>query len=78
MVCDDVRRVAYFFLDGTLGESKRADFERHLQDCDDCETRVRFHEQMRGFLRRRLSRMSAPAEFRQRLGESLQGLRVSG
>lgn len=78
MVCDDVRRVAYFFLDGTLGDSKRAAFENHLDLCDDCETRVRFHDRMRGFLRRRLNRVAAPAAFRERLGASLEGLRVSG
>lgn len=78
MVCDDVRRVAYFFLDGTLGESKKAEFERHLGLCDDCETRVRFHDRMRLFLRRRLSPVAAPQSFRERLGASLQGMRVSG
>lgn len=78
MVCDDVRRVAYFFLDGTLGKTKRAAFERHLGLCGDCETRVRFHDRMRGFLRRRLSRVAAPPAFRERLGARLEGLRVSG
>lgn len=78
MVCDDVRRVAYFFLDGTLGESKRTEVEQHLQRCADCETRVRFHDTMRAFLRRRLSPITAPPDFRERLGASLEGLRVSG
>ena len=78
MVCDDVRRVAYFFLDGTLGDSKKAAIERHLEMCDDCDTRIRFHHRMRLFLRRRLSRVDAPASFRERLGASLQGMRVSG
>ncbi len=78
MVCDDVRRVAYFFLDGTLGESKRSAVERHLGLCHDCDTRVRFHDRMRGFLRRRLTPVAAPAAFRERLGATLQGMRASG
>lgn len=78
MVCDDVRRVAYFFLDGTLGESKRVDFERHLQDCDDCDTRVRFHDQIRKFLKRRLGKIQAPHSLRERVSSTIQGARVSG
>lgn len=78
MVCDDVRRVAYFFLDGTLGESKRVDFESHLEDCGDCEARVIFHRSVRKFLKRRLRPIAAPPALRARVGTSLQTLRVSG
>lgn len=78
MVCDDVRRVAYFFLDGALGDSKRVDFERHLSDCPDCDNRVRFHEQIRRFLRKRLARVNAPARLRERVGSVLQGAQVGG
>ena len=30
MLCDDVKRVVYFFLDGTLGARRNDDFHEHL------------------------------------------------
>ena len=43
MLCDDVKRVIYFFLDGSLSDQKRQNIEIHLHDCADCETRVTIH-----------------------------------
>ena len=72
MLCDDVKRVLYFFLDGSLGDHKQQSIEIHLHDCPDCETRVTIHRRMRGFLRKRLALVTAPEALRIRVVQSLR------
>ena len=72
MLCDDVRRVVYFFLDGSLSDQKRQSLEIHLSTCPDCETRVTIHRRLRGFLRKRLSPMAAPETLRVRVTQALR------
>lgn len=72
MVCDDVKRVVYFFLDDQLGEGKREDFRVHLKACRDCDDRVTVHKRMRDFVRRRLQPLRAPGELRSRIHEALR------
>lgn len=72
MLCDDVKRVIYFFLDGSLGDQKRQSFEIHLSTCHDCETRVTIHRRLRGFLRSRLTPVAAPETLRVRVVQSLR------
>jgi len=74
MLCDDVKRVMYFFLDGSLGDSKRQNVEIHLHDCPDCEVHIIVHRKMRSFLRKRLSPLSAPDTLRVRVTQSLRML----
>ena len=54
MLCDDVKRVVYFFLDGSLGHQKQHAFEIHLSNCPDCEIRIIVHRKLRAFVRKRL------------------------
>lgn len=72
MLCDDVKRLAYFFLDGSLGESRRTDLDRHIGACPDCGTRIEIHRRLRRFVRTRLEPVSAPEAFRVRLSQSLR------
>jgi mycothiol system anti-sigma-R factor len=72
MICDDVKRVAYFFLDGTLGKNQQKRISSHLGLCPECEARTTIHRRIRLFLRKRLARLSAPARLRQRLTRSLR------
>ena len=72
MLCDDVKRVIYFFLDGSLGDQKRQSIEIHLTDCPDCETRVTIQRRLRGFFRKRLVPMTAPETLRIRVSQSLR------
>jgi len=74
MICDDVKRVAYFFLDGNLGENKQTDFNSHVSICLDCEQRVSIHRRLRIFIVKRLGRDSAPQRLRQRLSRSFRAL----
>lgn len=72
MVCDDVRRVVYFFLDDQLGERKLEDLRGHLKDCRNCDDRVAVHKRLRDFIRRRLHPLSAPGPLRTRIHEALR------
>jgi anti-sigma factor (TIGR02949 family) len=74
MHCDDVKRVLYFFLDGSLSEQKRQHLEIHLSTCPDCSTRVTIHRRLRGFLRSRLAPIAAPEALRIRVVQSLRAV----
>lgn len=73
MICDDVKRMSYFFLDGSLGQQKLLEFEVHVQICRDCEDRMTVQRRLRDFVRRRLSPMRAPEHLRIRVSQSLRG-----
>jgi anti-sigma factor (TIGR02949 family) len=75
MICDDVKRVAYFFLDGSMGEKKQTDFKTHVSLCPECEQRVSIHRRLRNFISRRLGRQAAPPTLRQRLTRTFRALR---
>ncbi|HEY0156115.1 MAG TPA: zf-HC2 domain-containing protein [Thermoanaerobaculia bacterium] len=74
MLCDDVKRVVYFFLDGSLADHKKHAVEIHLSNCPDCEVRITVHRKLRTFVRRRLARVTAPETLRIRLTQSLRTL----
>jgi mycothiol system anti-sigma-R factor len=74
MLCDDVKRVVYFFLDGSLSNQKQHAFEIHLSDCPDCEIRIIVQRKLRTFLRRRLAPVTAPETLRIRLTRSLRAV----
>lgn len=66
-MCDDVKRIAYFFLDGALAPDRARDVEKHLNDCTDCDERMTVHRRMRNFIRRRLASLPAPSRLREKL-----------
>ena len=72
MVCDEVRRVVYFFLDGSLGQQKLVEFESHIEICRDCEDRTTVSRKLRHFIRRRLSPVGAPEHLKVRLTQTLR------
>lgn len=78
MLCRDVKRVVYFFLDGSLGERKKQDFSSHLRLCPDCDSRTRLARKLREFLRRRVERLSvtAPDRLKMRLARSIRAFRA--
>lgn len=78
MLCNDVKRVVYFFLDGSLADPKQKDFTSHLNLCPDCEARTAFHRRLRGFLQKRLERIhaTAPDRLRTRLTRSIRAFRA--
>jgi len=74
MLCDDVRRTVYFFLDGSLAEPRQKDFTAHIQLCPDCETRTKVHARLRVFIITRLRRDSAPERLKQRLARTFRAM----
>ncbi len=74
MGCDDVKRVIYFFLDGSLGDAKRLDIVQHLSLCPECEQRTQIHKRLRDFTLRRLGHVPAPEHLRIRLSRSLRSV----
>lgn len=74
MLCHDVKRVVYFFLDGTLDERRHVDFQHHLDVCADCEARIIVHRRIRVFLKKRLTPLCAPDHLKQRLARTLRAV----
>lgn len=75
MLCDDVRRVVYFFLDGALAEPKQQDFRTHISICPDCDRRTKLQTRLRTFVRNRLTPDVAPDRLKMRLSRSLRAFR---
>ena len=72
MLCDDVKRVVYFFLDGSLAGDRKHDVELHLKKCSDCEIRVVVQRRLRTFVRARLAPLTAPDSLRARLAAAIR------
>jgi mycothiol system anti-sigma-R factor len=76
MLCNEVKRVVYFFLDGSLSDQKKNDLAKHFDDCPDCSTRMRVQKKIREFVNRRLSPVSAPDRLKVRLTRSIRAFRT--
>ena len=75
MLCDDVKRTVYLFLDGSLESSRQQDYSAHISDCPACNTRTKVQQRLRVFIIRRLRRPeSAPQRLKQRLVRAIRAL----
>lgn len=74
MLCNDVKRVVYFFLDGSLAEPRQQDYTAHIQLCPDCEARTKIHQRLRIFILKRLRPDSAPQRLKQRLVRTFRAM----
>ena len=74
MLCKDVKRVVYFFLDGSLGANKKKDVDSHLNLCPDCEARTKISGRLRNFFRKRMARIAASERFKTRLERTLRAV----
>ena len=72
MLCDEYKRVVYFYLDGSLGQRKLIELQTHIELCHDCEERTAIHKKLRNFIRKRLAPMSAPEHLKVRVVQSLR------
>ncbi|HKO01604.1 MAG TPA: zf-HC2 domain-containing protein [Thermoanaerobaculia bacterium] len=75
MLCNDVKRVVYFFLDGQLGEKKQQDVNGHLSLCPECEQRANVARKLRTFVQKRIARVGAPDHLKTRLQRSIRAFR---
>lgn len=76
MLCDDVRRVVYFYLDGSLGDQKQQDLRKHVHLCPDCEQRLRLQTRLRTFVITHLTRETTPKRLYNRLSRSIRAFRA--
>lgn len=72
MLCDEVRRMVYFFLDDSLGQQKLMEFTTHIEVCRDCDDRTAVQRKLRAFVRKRLTRVTAPEHLKVRVTQSLR------
>jgi mycothiol system anti-sigma-R factor len=77
MLCKDVKRVVYFFLDGSMSDSKKQALEIHLSNCPDCEIRIVFSRKLRSFFKKRTTHLAAPETLRVRLSQTLRTIPAS-
>ena len=68
--CDDLKRIAYFFLDGELADEDGKAIQSHLNLCPPCCDRLLIHQRFRLFVRHRLVAQPAPEKLRQRIRAS--------
>jgi len=73
VICDEIRRLAYFYLDGTVGSEKTASFELHVDRCPECGTRLRIHRRIREVVRLSFKPMPAPERLRLRVQQACRG-----
>ncbi len=76
MFCDEVKRIAYTFLDGTLADSQSSEIQTHLKACQHCDERFVIHRRFRHFLKGRLSARHAPDTLYSKLKTALAAFRT--
>jgi mycothiol system anti-sigma-R factor len=75
MVCDDVKRIVYFYLDGQLGSNRVTEVQSHLTGCRSCDDRLLIQKRLRAFILRHLSPERAPDHLRLKLHEGVESMR---
>ncbi len=73
MVCNEIRRLAYFYLDGTVGSLKAEQIETHVEQCLECGARFAIHRRVREIVRTGLKPLRAPQTLRDRVREACRG-----
>jgi mycothiol system anti-sigma-R factor len=69
--CDLTRTVLHGYLDGELDATRAAEFERHLENCRECENSLAAAEALRSFLQRSSLYEGAPISLRKKIRAGL-------
>jgi mycothiol system anti-sigma-R factor len=69
--CEDAVRRLYFFLDGELDDTRRADIQHHLDECMPCLEAFDFEAELRQVIAMRC-REQVPDGLRERIAQALQ------
>ncbi len=77
MICDEVKRAAYDFLDGAV-DNTRQYLIKHLDECVECGDRVMIQRRIRNFIKSRLKGSAAPTHLEGKIRESLHSAKDSG
>jgi anti-sigma factor (TIGR02949 family) len=73
VLCNEIRRLAYFYLDGAVSIAKAANFRHHVELCPDCGARLAIHRRVREVIRVSLKPVVAPERLRQRVQQACRG-----
>ena len=77
MSCDYTRTVLHGYLDGELDAARAAEFERHLENCRECENSLTAAEALRAALQRSSLYESAPISLRTKIRAGLDAATAS-
>jgi mycothiol system anti-sigma-R factor len=69
--CAGISRFVDTYLDGEFGESDRAEFEAHLNECEGCRGKVRVQAEWKAAIKAAAPREAAPAALRNRVARSI-------
>lgn len=72
MSCQELEHQLHPYLDGELGAAERADVERHLEGCPDCQAKLKDFRALHGALQAPELRFRASDTLRQRLQNELR------
>lgn len=73
MLCNEIRRLAYFYLDGTVSVAKSASFRHHIELCPECGARLAIHRRVREVIQVSLKPVAAPDRLRLRVQQACRG-----
>lgn len=71
MSCDVARTTLHGYIDGELDAVRAAEFERHLENCDDCRAALETQKSLRSSLRQSGLYERAPASLRMKVWADL-------
>lgn len=71
MSCDVARTTLYGYIDGELDAVRAAEFEQHLENCQNCQTALEAQESLRASLRQNGLYERAPASLRKKIRADL-------
>jgi mycothiol system anti-sigma-R factor len=74
--CEYTRTVLHGYLDGELDATRAAEFERHLENCRECENSLASAEALRSSLQRSSLYESAPSSLRKKIRTGLDAATV--
>jgi anti-sigma factor (TIGR02949 family) len=73
VICDEIRRLAYFYLDGTVSSAKAASLESHVVHCPECGARLAINRRVREVVQLSLRPLQAPERLRVRVQKVCRG-----
>lgn len=78
MICSDIRKYVYVYLDGEFNAADQASFEDHVGQCADCQMLVRQERNFHNILRSKLQIAPAPDYLRRRIEYQLSHTEPDG
>lgn len=71
MNCEEFLKKYQQFLDRELDDGKLKDYERHLEECNTCERRIRFEIRFKTTIVKKFKGKKAPRDLRRKIRTKL-------